>query len=122
MISAALILPQSILLGTTFPLMSAAVLRRFQNQPGGSLAILYFANSFGAAAGVLLAGFFLIAFVGLPGTLFIASVINILVAVAAFLVSYSDSIQPSDAADMTSPADSADMAAPIEYPLSPNHL
>ena len=89
-LSAALILPQSILLGTTFPLMSAAVLRRFRNQPGGSLAILYFANSFGAAAGVLLAGFFLIAFVGLPGTLFIASVINILVALAAFLVSYSD--------------------------------
>ena len=37
-----LILPQSILLGTTFPLMSAGLIRRYPAAPGESLAMLYF--------------------------------------------------------------------------------
>src|SRR5687768_7071626 len=70
-IAGALILPQSILLGATFPLMSAGVIRvaRAGSSPGRLLALLYFANSLGAAAGVLLAGFVLIDLVGLPGAL-----------------------------------------------------
>jgi spermidine synthase len=39
-LSAALILPQSILLGMTFPLMSGGILRRWPNTPGRSLAML----------------------------------------------------------------------------------
>src|SRR4051812_19986809 len=50
-LSAALILPQSVLLGMTFPLMTAGVLRAFPDRPGRSLAMLYFTNSLGAAAG-----------------------------------------------------------------------
>jgi predicted membrane-bound spermidine synthase len=82
-ISSLLILPQSILLGATFPLMSAAVLRRFSVLPGRTLSILYFANSFGAAMGVLFAGFVLLAFAGLPGTLLVAAAINFMVALVA---------------------------------------
>ena len=67
-IAALLILPQSVLLGATFPLMSAGAIRRTPGQPGRTLALLYFANSLGAAAGVLVAGFVLLAAVGLPGT------------------------------------------------------
>ena len=48
--AAALILPQSVLLGMTFPLMSTGVIRRYPDHPGGSLAMLYFTNSIGAAA------------------------------------------------------------------------
>ncbi len=36
-----LIMPQSILLGMTFPLMSAYIIRRFPDTPGGSIAMLY---------------------------------------------------------------------------------
>ena len=70
-IASALILPQSVLLGATFPLMSAGVIRLAgeEHKPGRLLALLYFANSLGAAAGVLLSGFVLIGAVGLPGTL-----------------------------------------------------
>jgi len=60
-----LILPQSILLGTTFPLMSAGLIRRYPLAPGESLAMLYFTNSFGAAVGVLASGFFMIEKLGL---------------------------------------------------------
>src|SRR5690606_6943380 len=74
-LAAALILPQSILLGTTFPLMSAGLLRRAgQGASGRVLGLLYFANSLGAALGVLLAGFWLIGYAGLPGTLVAAAI------------------------------------------------
>lgn len=75
-----LILPQSILLGATFPLMSAGLIRRFPQTPGASLAMLYFTNSLGAAIGVLMSGFVLTELVGLPGTLLTAALINILLA------------------------------------------
>jgi spermidine synthase/MFS family permease len=80
MSSALLILPQSVLLGMTFPLMSAGIIRLFPVNPGSSLAILYFANSFGAAIGVLASGFWLIRLTGLPGTIMLAGVINIILA------------------------------------------
>lgn len=78
--SALLILPQSVLLGMTFPLMSAGILRLYPHNPGASLAILYFANSFGAAIGVLASGFWLIRLIGLPGTITLAGIINVLLA------------------------------------------
>ncbi|MEO7986988.1 MAG: spermidine synthase [Gemmatimonadales bacterium] len=79
-IASALILPQSVLLGMTFPLMSAAVLRLARGNPGRSLSMLYFSNSLGAAAGVLIAGFYLVALAGLPGTLLAAAMLNLVVA------------------------------------------
>jgi spermidine synthase len=79
-VSCVLILPQSVLLGMTFPLMSAGLVRAHRNSPGESLAMLYFTNSLGAAAGVLTSGFVLIAWAGLPGTLHTAGVLNLLIA------------------------------------------
>ena len=43
-----MLLPQSILLGATFPLVSSAVLRTDSSQPGHDVAALYFLNSLGA--------------------------------------------------------------------------
>jgi len=85
-IACALILPQSILLGATFPLMSAGLVRVTQAR-GEAIAMLYFANSLGAAAGVLASGFVLIAWAGLPGTLQTAGVINLLLAAAVAVLS-----------------------------------
>lgn len=81
-----LILPQSILLGATFPLMAAGIMRRVGEQPGRTLSFLYFTNSFGAAVGVLVAGFYIVALAGLPGTLMTAAIINLLVALISWLV------------------------------------
>ena len=85
-IAAALILPQSILLGMTFPLMTAGALRWMAERPGRTLSILYFANSFGAAVGVLVAGFYLVEAAGLPGTILAASILNFVVAIGAIVV------------------------------------
>jgi len=100
-LAALLILPQSILLGATFPLMSAGLLRRAARREadealatgvatsatgssGRVLGVLYFANSLGAAVGVLIAGFWLIQAVGLPGTLIVAATVNLVVALAIY--------------------------------------
>jgi spermidine synthase len=85
-IASGLILPQSILLGATFPLMSAGVLRLQRGRQGRSLSLLYFANSLGAAAGVLIAGFYLVNLAGLPGTLLVAAMLNLIVAMVTIWV------------------------------------
>ena len=83
-LASALILPASILLGTTFPLMSAGILRVYPDTGARSLAMLYFTNSFGAAAGVLASGFILIDRIGLPGTIFTAGLLNIALAITVW--------------------------------------
>jgi spermidine synthase len=83
-----LILPQAVLLGATFPLMSAGLIRLAskdgRSDTGRLISILYFANSIGAAAGVLVAGFYLIGATGLPGTILTAAIINLLVGLTVF--------------------------------------
>ena len=79
-LAAFLILPQSVLLGMTFPLISGGLIRRWPARPGETLATLYFTNSLGAAIGVLISGFVLIKSVGLPGTILTAGILNIALA------------------------------------------
>ena len=88
------ILPQSVLLGMTFPLMSGAILRRYPGTPGHTLASLYFSNSLGAAVGVLASGFVLIGLVGLPGTILTAGLMNLALALAVWLLAKGGEPKP----------------------------
>lgn len=85
-LASALILPASILLGTTFPLMSAGIIRLFPQEGGRALSMLYFTNSFGASVGVLASGFFLIERVGLPGAMLTAGLLNVALAFVVWLL------------------------------------
>ncbi len=89
-----LILPQSFLLGTTFPLLSNGLLRRHDTGTGWTVSMLYFSNSIGAAIGVLVSGFVLIGRVGLPGTILTAAIINILLALFVYLLAKSEQETP----------------------------
>jgi len=121
-----LILPQSVLLGMTFPLMTSGFLRHVSSdgkeQSGRVLGVLYFANSIGAAAGVLIAGFYLIGVVGLPGTILAAAIINIVVGLAVFggarlTDEYGTDAVIARAADATTPpAGLAQFERPAEAP------
>ncbi len=81
-----MILPQAIVLGMTFPLMAAGLVRDDPEHPGAGVAEAYTLNTLGGAVGVLLAGFVFIGAFGLPGTSVAAAVLNVaaagLVAVA----------------------------------------
>ena len=94
-LAAALILPQSILLGMTFPLMTGGVLRLRPERAGYAVAMLYFTNSLGAAVGVLASGFYLIGIAGLPGTLTIAGGLNLLVAAGVMLLPRAGQAAPA---------------------------
>ncbi len=76
-VAAALILPQTIALGMTFPIMSAGLMRWMPARAGEVLGGLYFFNSIGAAGGALLATFFLVPTWGLPGAMGFAGLINL---------------------------------------------
>ena len=106
--ASALILPQSVLLGMTFPLMSAGIIRRFPDHPGGSLAMLYFTNSIGAAVGVLVSGFWLIRLIGLPGAIFTAGILNIALALTVWILV---KIDPDPAPAPVQPPESSDTAS-----------
>ena len=88
-LSVTLVLPACILLGATFPLISAGFLRLQPKAGGRVLASLYFTNSIGAATGALAATYFLLPRIGLPGTVMTAGLINILVAILVYPLSKS---------------------------------
>ncbi len=81
-----LILPQTILLGMTFPIMSAGLIRWQPLSAGRVLGGLYFFNSIGAAIGALLATFWFVPTAGLPGAMVIAGSLNLLIAAAVVLL------------------------------------
>lgn len=124
-LAALLILPQSILLGTTFPLMTAGVLRRSVAQPGRVLSLLYFANSLGAALGVLIAGFYLVKLAGLPGTLLVAAMLNIGVAGVSYLAARRTAPKSAAAEDSSVEAPAIDPTprpAPVPAVAAPAAL
>jgi spermidine synthase len=104
LVTAALLLPQSILLGATFPLVTSAVLRLEADNAGHHISMLYFVNSLGAVLGVLVSAFLLIPRVGLPGTLATAGTINVVLGFAALALSRGIpdepiAVMPGSAAD-----------------------
>ncbi len=111
-LAGALILPQSVLLGMTFPLMSAGLLRRHPERPGEALALLYFTNSFGAAIGVLASGFLLIDKLGLPGTIQFAGLLNLGLAAVVFLLA-----KGPDPAPVAAPTVAPGQTAPVAVSL-----
>lgn len=103
-----LIMPQSILLGMTFPLMSAGIIRRFPDTPGGSIAMLYFTNSIGASLGVLASGFWLISLFGLPGTIMTAGLLNIALALVVWILVRLDPAPETEPLPVTERSQSRD--------------
>lgn len=85
LVAAVLILPQTLLLGMTFPIMSAGLMRWTPQRAGAVLGGLYFFNSIGAAAGALLATFVLVPAGGLPGAMGFAGVLNLLILAGVWL-------------------------------------
>jgi predicted membrane-bound spermidine synthase len=113
-LAALLVLPQSVLLGMTFPLISGGIIRRWPERPGETLSILYFTNSLGGALGVLVSGFVLIGLVGLPGTILTAGLLNFALALAVWLVVRRQTEPPSPVAA----APARDAAHPFIEPVA----
>ena len=107
-LGALMLLPQSILLGMTFPLMSAGFVREAPDAAGRSVATLYFTNSLGGAIGVLASGFVLIPNFGLPGAIMTAGLLNLIVAFATWLLVAKMSLPEPPAGQPVAPSVATD--------------
>jgi len=104
-ISAAILLVPSMLMGSTLPLLGRFI-TALEKEAGHLVGKLYALNTLGAAAGCFLAGFILIRAVGVMGALYIAAGLNLLVAFGGwFLSRFSDITveQQAEVAALNSP-------------------
>ena len=90
-ISAAILLVPSMLMGSTLPLLGRFV-TALEKEAGHLVGKLYALNTLGAAAGCLLAGFVLIRSFGVMGSLYTAAVLNLLVAFGGWFLSRFSSV------------------------------
>ncbi len=94
-LSGALLLPPTFLMGGTLPAMCRVVVRENRSL-GRDVARVYGYNTLGAALGALLAGFVLIAWLGLRGTVWFASSLNLAIAIVAAWLSRRESASLPD--------------------------
>lgn len=87
LLSGLLLLIPTTLMGATLPVLSAALLRSTKTTTA-SITKLYTRNLFGAICGTVAAGFFLLPALGVRGTIYVASVINILIGIAAIIADW----------------------------------
>lgn len=85
-LAAAVLLPPTLLMGGTLPLLLRGVTRR-DAEVGRHTALFYALNTLGGAAGVALAGFVTIRLLGLHATLLLAAACNLTAALGAALLS-----------------------------------
>ena len=74
-------------MGCTFPLLMSMIRQTSQPLSERSFSYLYVANVFGALVGTLMSAFVLIELLGFKGTLYVAGVLNALLAIAALTIS-----------------------------------
>jgi predicted membrane-bound spermidine synthase len=79
----ALLLPPTMLMGATLPILVAHVVRLYGNL-GASVGVLYFANTLGAAFGAALTGFLALYYLGLTATIYVAAALNVAVGAAVW--------------------------------------
>ncbi|HEX8136738.1 MAG TPA: fused MFS/spermidine synthase [Pyrinomonadaceae bacterium] len=85
LLSCAVLLVPTTLMGATLPVLSAALLRS-PAHTSSSVARLYTCNLVGAIFGTIAAGFLLLPALGVSRTIYAAAAVNIVVSLAAFLI------------------------------------
>ncbi|MEO7134943.1 MAG: fused MFS/spermidine synthase [Vicinamibacterales bacterium] len=76
------------MMGITLPLLTAAVSQR-TGSAGTRVSLLYALNTLGAMSGTLLAGYILIPAIGIRQSFLLAATLNVIVGIAALLISNS---------------------------------
>jgi spermidine synthase len=87
LISVALMLVPTVLMGGTLPLIAVWIQRQPQYESGARVGLFYAINSLGAMTGAGLAGFYLIQTYGMSGTLLMTALVNLLIALVAAILS-----------------------------------
>ncbi|HSV95919.1 MAG TPA: fused MFS/spermidine synthase [Spirochaetota bacterium] len=94
-LSFVLVFIPTLLMGGTLPVIARFFIRRME-QVGTGAGILYGLNTLGAAAGCLVTGFYLIRVFGVRESVFIAALINIIIAACVFLAARLIPVEKQD--------------------------
>ena len=116
LLSVALLLGPTVLMGGTLPLV-AAWLQKFSADAGRRSALFYSLNSLGAVAGAALAGFWLVQNLGLVATLQITGLVNVVIGATAGWLG-TKSISSPLAADESAPEGSPENNSPLGWRLA----
>lgn len=87
--------PATLLMGMTLPVLTRHLVRALE-ETGARLGELYAANTLGAMAGTLLAGFVLIEFLGLRLTSYVAVLLNVSAGAAALTLARREAPRPPE--------------------------
>jgi spermidine synthase len=119
LVSAVIVLVPAMIMGSTLPLIAGFVTKLGRNV-GRLVGRLYALNTLGAALGCFLAGFILIRIGGILGALLVAAAINLVVAVAGWLLSRRYEAGPSRIPQITQDSAPAgrESAAEPDHPQS----
>ena len=115
LLAAVAILPPTVLMGGTLPVLSKFVIERMQ-EVGSKVGRLYFLNSVGAMAGTLIAGFYMVATFGLGASMMITGSINIVIGLLFLVLKSREPIPtaPSASQDEDSPAQDGLLYTPLQ--------
>jgi spermidine synthase len=109
-LSTLLLLPPTIMMGGTLPVLSKVFLNQSDDNTGRSISTLYFINTAGAVIGTLAAGIFLLQLLGIQNLLIVAGMVNLGIFVFAFrmpsmqLATSADGMPAEAAVDPVPPA------------------
>jgi predicted membrane-bound spermidine synthase len=91
------LLPWCACMGATFPLLMDVIRKSTRSEARHSFSFLYVSNVLGALLGTVLSAFILIELFGFHGTLYVAAILNLLLALFAFRLSFSPFSSGTDA-------------------------
>jgi len=106
-ISFALMLPSTMLMGGTLPVLGKSLVRR-TGEIGRRTAALYGINTLGASLGCIITGFLLIKNLGARGSVFLAAAINLLIAALVFVMLRAGLLGPAGEEARAAPPGSAE--------------
>jgi len=81
----------TIMMGGTLPVISRFLIKS-ENRIGVDIGVIYSLNTFGAVAGCIITGFYLIEVVGVTQSLYLAAVLNLIAGGGAYIISYKSQV------------------------------
>ncbi|OGV99694.1 MAG: hypothetical protein A3I04_04555 [Nitrospinae bacterium RIFCSPLOWO2_02_FULL_39_110] len=90
----------TIMMGGTLPVISRFLIKS-ENRIGVDIGVIYSLNTFGAVAGCIITGFYLIEVVGVTQSLYLAAVLNLIAGGGAYIISYKSQVTSHKLQDST---------------------
>jgi spermidine synthase len=115
LLSFALVLVPTVLMGATLPLLVAQLVR-FSGNVGRSVGILYFVNTLGSAVACFVAALVTMPYLGMSGSIVVAAVLNVLVGSAVLVLHFRWS--GKTAGEEAAETGKAESVAMMPFPLA----